>query len=86
MPLAEKGSVAVCGAQDMGAVLVCIAGTSFPGFIYQGIPTFFSQFHQSLCKRSHLSSLLSLLPDCCGCTHMSAHCHPDVIFLAAAQH
>lgn len=85
-PFAERGSGTVCGAQDVGAVLVCNAGTPFPSFIYQGMPTFLSQFHQPLCKRSHLSSLRSLLPRLFGCTHMSAQCHPDVIFLVAAQH
>lgn len=65
----------------MGAVLVCSAGSPCPGFIYQGMPTFFFPSSTSLYIKDPTSPhCFPYSPDCCACTHMSAHCHPDAFF------
>jgi len=65
----------------MGAMLVCSAGSPCPGFIYQGMPTYFFPSSTSLYIKDPTSPhCFPYSPDCCACTHMSAHCHPDAFF------
>lgn len=62
-------------------MLVCSAGSPCPGFIYQGMPTYFFPSSTSLYIKDPTSPhCFPYSPDCCACTHMSAHCHPDAFF------